>query len=80
MAEELDIDRRWPELFVPLNPKQHRDIMNVFAANWHEGWVPNRQDVADLIDQSRGLITTEEYTRRTIAKAKRIEAAQTREK
>lgn len=46
-----------------------------FAANWHKGWTPNREDVADLAAQTRGDITVDEYFRRTDARAGRAAGA-----
>lgn len=75
MAERFDVEARWPELFAPLDDAQRRAVVQSLASAWHEGWVPNREDVADLADEARGAITFEEYQRRTIAKAERAAAA-----
>ena len=65
------IEERWPELFAQLDATQRRAVVQSFAAAWHEGWVPNREDVADLVEEAFGAISREEYRRRTIAKAER---------
>lgn len=66
------IEERWPELFVPLDAIQRRAVVQSLAAAWHEGWVPNREDVADLVEEALGAISREEYRRRSIAKAERM--------
>ncbi len=72
MAEKFDIEERWPELFVQLDETQRHAVVQSLASAWHEGWVPNREDVADLIDEARGVISFEEYQRRSEAKAERV--------
>lgn len=71
MATKFDVEERWPELFVQLDDAQRRAVVQSLASAWHEGWEPNREDVADLIDEARGAITFEEYQRRSVAKAER---------
>lgn len=71
-AQRFDLEERWPELFEPLTPEQRRGIVNVLAGSWHEGWQPNREDVADLADYARGAITFDEYQARSLAKSDRI--------
>lgn len=70
-SERFDIQERWPELFIELDDVQRRAVVQSLAAAWHEGWTPNREDVADLVAEARGVITFEEYQRRSIAKAER---------
>jgi len=41
------------------------------AAGWHEGWTPTREDVADLADYARGVLTMDEYQARSLVKAQR---------
>ena len=67
----FDIEERWPELFVSLDAIQRRAVVQSLAASWHEGWAPNREDVADLAEEASGAISRQEYRRRTIAKAER---------
>lgn len=67
----LDVVALWPELFDGLDETQRNAIRQTFAANWHEGWTPNREDVADLTAQTRGEITLDEYFRRADARAGR---------
>jgi len=70
VAEEtLGLEARWPELFAPLSDEQRRSIVSTLASSWHEGWVPNRADVEDLIAWERRLIDDAEYDRRTEAAA-----------
>lgn len=64
MTERLDIEDRWPELFEQLNEVQRRAVVQSFAAAWHEGWIPNREDVENLTDEARGAIDEAEYLRR----------------
>lgn len=71
-TQRFDLEERWPELFDPLTPEQRRGIVNVLAGSWHEGWQPNREDVADLADYARGAITFDEYQARSLAKSDRI--------
>lgn len=70
-GEVLALEVWWPELFEGLDPEQRRGIVNGWAGCWHEGWIPNREDVADLNELVRGEITDEEYERRALAKATR---------
>lgn len=46
MATKFDIEERWPELFVQLDETQRRAVVQSLASAWHEGWTPNREDVA----------------------------------
>lgn len=62
----MNLEGRWPELFEPLTPEQHRAIVQVFAASWHEGWEPNYEDVKNLVDETTGAIDAQEYERRVI--------------
>ena len=73
MAAEFDIEARWPELFALLHEDDRRAVVNTLASSWHEGWVPNREDVENLTDYARGAIDKAEYDRR-------IEAAVARDK
>lgn len=71
MAEELDIETRWPELFEALDAGERRAVVQSLASGWHEGWVPNREDVDNLTDLARGAIGDEEYMRRVRQAAER---------
>ncbi|HEY9334938.1 MAG TPA: hypothetical protein VIQ79_10965 [Kribbella sp.] len=71
MAEQLDIEDRWPELFAPLDEEQRRAVLQSLANAWHEGWEPNREDVENLADRARGAIDQDEYLRRAHAAARR---------
>ena len=64
-----------PELFDQLDADQRRAVVRSLAAGWHEGWEPNREDVADLIDYTRGALTFEDYQARSADKAARIAGA-----
>jgi hypothetical protein len=67
--------RRWPELFEPLDDEQKQRISDALANNRLEGWEPDRDDVADLIDRELGRIDAAEYVRRTAAKVSAGRAA-----
>lgn len=71
MAVEFNIEARWPELFAPLDQTRRSAVVNAFASSWHEGWVPNREDVENLTDLMRGAIDEAEYDRRAAGKAQR---------
>ncbi|UNX54717.1 hypothetical protein MF406_17875 [Georgenia sp. TF02-10] len=71
MAEEFDIEQRWPELFAQLDETQRRAVVQSLASAWHEGWTPNREDVENLTDRARGAIDHDEYLRRVDAAAER---------
>ncbi|MBF4458806.1 hypothetical protein [Pseudoclavibacter sp. VKM Ac-2867] len=74
MAVEFDIQERWPELFAPLSAKQRKIVVNALASSWHEGWVPNREDVENLTDLLRGAIDKAEYDRRVAGAIERTHA------
>nr|WP_236867304.1 hypothetical protein [Brevibacterium linens] len=69
MSDRFDIESRWPDVFEGLDDQQRRNVVEALAASWHEGWVPNREDVARLTAKVRGDITREEYVAQTIAAA-----------
>jgi len=75
VSEDLNLEGWWPELFEGLTPVERRSVVVAFAANWHEGWSPNREDVENLTDLIRGSITADEYERRALAKAARVASA-----
>jgi hypothetical protein len=70
-AETLDLEARWPELFAQLDATNRRAVVQSFAAAWHEGWKPNREDVENLTDYMRGAIDASEYDRRAAEAASR---------
>ena len=63
--------QRWPDLFEPLDDYQKQRVSDALANNRLEGWEPERDDVADLVDREAGRIDTAEYIRRTMAKVTR---------
>lgn len=75
VATEFDIEERWPELFVQLDETQRRAVVQSLASAWHEGWIPNREDVENLTDKARGAIDAAEYRRRAHAAARRRSAS-----
>lgn len=70
-ATEFNIEARWPELFEQLNAADRDAVVNALASSWHEGWVPNREDVENLTDYARGAIDEAEYDRRAVAAIER---------
>jgi len=72
MDKPFDIEERWPDVFELLDAKQRRAVVQSLASAWHEGWVPNREDVVDLVAEATGEIDADEYRRRTDAKAERL--------
>lgn len=75
MAAEFDIEGRWPELFAVLREADRIVVVDAFASSWHEGWIPNREDVGNLTDLVRGAIDKAEYDRRAQEAAARPVAA-----
>jgi hypothetical protein len=71
MAEKLDVEQRWPELFFKLTANQRNAVRQSLASAWHEGWRPNREDVENLTDRARGAIDSSEYRRRAREAARR---------
>lgn len=68
-AAEFNIEARWPELFVNLDERQRRAVIDTLASSWHEGWIPNREHVENLTDYTRGAIDRDEYRRRVMRAA-----------
>ena len=60
--------QRRPDLFEPLDDEQKQRVSDALSNNRLEGWEPQRDDVADLVDRELGKIDTAEYIRRTMAK------------
>lgn len=71
LMQHTRFEDRWPELFAVLTTDQRRNVLQSLATSWHEGWTPNREDVADLVGLTTGEIDREEYHRRSRAKAQR---------
>lgn len=69
MDDTLNPEARWPDLFAQLEPEQRESVAFALVANYHEGWTPNREDVAALIDHARGAVDMDEYRRRAIERA-----------
>ncbi|MCI1748373.1 MAG: hypothetical protein LKI24_09925 [Acidipropionibacterium sp.] len=64
MTDEFDIQSRWPELFEQLGPAQRHSVAQALEHARAEGRQVTRQEVVDLIDETRGAVPPEEYTRR----------------
>ncbi|QAY64998.1 hypothetical protein ET495_17405 (plasmid) [Xylanimonas allomyrinae] len=71
-TERFDVEERWPELFAQLDAKQRGAVVQSLAADWHEGWEPNREDVENITDLTRGAIDHAEYMRRVREAAGRL--------
>lgn len=71
MADKLEVEQRWPELFTKLSVIQRNAVRQSLASAWHEGWLPNREDVENLTDRAQGAIDSAEYRRRAHAAARR---------
>lgn len=69
MDDKFDIEERWPELFDRLDAVKRNAVRQSLASAWHEGWIPNREDVENLTDVACGAI--EEFLRRAKAMARR---------
>ena len=75
-APGIDVVAMWPELFTDMSDIDRNAIRQSFAASWHDGWQPDREDVADLAAQTRGTITAEEYRQRIRNRTQPREATQ----
>jgi len=75
-APGIDVVAMWPELFTEMSDIDRNAIRQSFAASWHDGWQPDREDVADLAAQTRGKITAEEYRQRIRNRAQPREETQ----
>ena len=75
-APGIDVVAMWPELFTDMSDIDRNAIRQSFAASWHDGWQPDREDVADLAAQTRGKITAEEYRQRIRNRAQPREETQ----
>ncbi|MGV2852840.1 hypothetical protein ACNPON_02560 [Glutamicibacter sp. AGC13] len=67
MERVLDVEQQWPELFAGLEPRQRNAVLQSLASSWHEGWMPNRPDVENLVNFVTGVIDRVEYLRRATA-------------
>lgn len=65
----MRLEERWSDLFEGLDEEQRSRIVEGWALNWHEGWEPNREDVALSVAVERGEMTTEEYLRCILQRA-----------
>jgi len=71
-GDDFDVEARWPELFKGLSAVDRWAVVQSLACGWHEGWVPNREDVANLTDLARGAIDEDDYRRRVVAAVRRM--------
>lgn len=75
MDESLDVSEKWPELFGSLDEEQRHAVTQTFASSWHEGWMPDPEDVARLIDRVTGVLDHDEYVRQADAAVRQFVAA-----
>ncbi len=73
-ATEFNFEARRPVLFAPLDDAARMVVVNALASIWHEGWVPNREDVENLSDDAPGAIDEAECDRRAAGAAERQRA------
>lgn len=66
MDRVLDVEQRWPEQFAGLEQGQRNAVIQSLAASWHEGWLPNRSDVENLVNFVTGVIDRAEFLRRSV--------------
>lgn len=78
MSRVRRIDEEWPELFIGLSDEQRSVVVEAWAAQWHAGWEPNREDAANSTALVRCDITSEQYRERVYAVARQRAAARRR--
>ncbi|MDR1427030.1 MAG: hypothetical protein LBJ08_04660 [Bifidobacteriaceae bacterium] len=71
MPEAFDVQERWPDLFEGLSERGRWAVVQALAAAWHEGWVPNRDDVELITDDARGAVSPKEFRERAYRAALR---------
>lgn len=59
----LNPEGRWPDLFDGPDDEARHEVRQIVAANWHEGWIPNRAEVAEIIGIIRGDTTASDQLR-----------------
>lgn len=75
MDGKLQAQVRWPEIFAALTAEQREAVEQALVSGWHEGWSPTREDVQDLADEARGIITVDEYLARARQRAEQARTA-----
>ncbi|GAA2534478.1 hypothetical protein GCM10009860_13440 [Microbacterium mitrae] len=65
----FDVVQLWPELFTGMSERSRDGIRQAVAANWHEGWTPDRAAVTDLAACAKGEISREEMLERALRRA-----------
>lgn len=68
-------EARWPELFARLDDEQKQHVSSALANGRLEGVEPTREDVADVVAETLGEISMQEYLRRAYARATGTTAA-----
>lgn len=53
MTEMVDVQGRWPELFEGMTDSERKAVVDTFASDEHEGFVPTREDVVRLTSFAR---------------------------
>lgn len=63
MAEKFALEKRWPEVLAPLEVTQRWVMGLLLGSAWHEGRVPDRENLENLTDHALGVIDDAEYPR-----------------
>ena len=66
----LDLVGMYPDLFEGLDQEYVDQVTNIWAMQWHEGWVPNRGDLADFLAVDAGTMTRLEAGQRAIERGR----------
>lgn len=75
--ETLDLEKLFPDLFEGLSAEQIREINNSWAYQWHEGWRPNQEDVAQSLLLATSAMSDEEYLAMLHEKVRKAKASET---
>lgn len=57
----LFLEKLYPDLFEGLTLEQVERLNNSWAAQWHEGWEPNRAQVELSVRRERGEVSRDGY-------------------
>lgn len=57
----LFLEKLYPDLFEGLTLEQVEQLNNSWAAQWHEGWEPNRAQVELSVRRERGEVSRDGY-------------------
>lgn len=70
VMSEPSLDAQFGDLFDLLDAEQRHGVRQIIASSQHEGLVPDRLYVRNLVDFTRGAIDHAEYRRRSHAWAR----------